>query len=323
MASNLFVTGFPYELTQDELAKIFSACGTVTHVKILTDRDNGRSRGIGFVKMSSDAEGDAAIAKLNNTPLGERTLFVEAAKPPVVPTPREGRQADASGNLVERRSGKDRRRQPVGPWDPSDRRNNSGAAAPAPSAERKWEPRPAAFGEKRSFGDKKPFGERKPFGEKKSFGDKKPWEKKPFGEKKSFGDKKPWEKKPFGDKPSFGDKKPWEKKPFGEKKAFGERKPWEKKPGDEGKSFGDRKPWEKKSFHDIPSISGGKKPFGERKPWEKKPFDDAKPGGFAGKKPWEKKPFGDKKPGGFGPKKRFFKPGGFGGKGRSSPGGKP
>ena len=60
MASNLFVTGFPYELTQEELAKKFSVCGTVVHVKILTDRDTGSSRGIGFVKMSNDAEGDAA-----------------------------------------------------------------------------------------------------------------------------------------------------------------------------------------------------------------------------------------------------------------------
>jgi RNA recognition motif-containing protein len=259
MPSNLFVTGFPYEITQDELAKIFSPCGTVTHVKILTDRDTGRSRGIGFVKMSTDAEGDAAIAKLNNTALGSRTLFVEAAKPPTTPTPREGRPTDASG-FVERRSGKDRRRQPVGPWDPNDRRDNSGAAAPrpAPAGEKRWEKKP--------FGDKKPW-EKRSFGDKKpAFGDKKPWEKKPFGDKKpgAFGDKKPWEKKPG----AFGDKKPWEKKSFDEKKpgGFGGRKPLEKKP------FGEGKPWEKK------------RPFGEKKPGgfgPKKRF--FKPGGFGGK----------------------------------------
>jgi RNA recognition motif-containing protein len=266
MASNLFVTGFPYKLTQEELAKKFSVFGTVVHVKILTDRNTGESRGIGFVKMSSDAEGDAAIAQLNNTPIGERTLFVEAAKPPPDATPRGVRPPAGPADFVERRSGKDRRRQPVGPWDPNDRRNNSGAArpTPAPAGEKRWEKKP--------FGDKKPwekksggFGDRKPWEKKPAFGEKKPWDKKP-----AFGEKKPWEKKP-----AFGEKKPWDKKP-----AFGEKKPWEKKP-----AFGEKKPWDKK-----PGESGEKR-------WDKKfgfgakksgPGDGGKkrffkPGGFGGK----------------------------------------
>ncbi len=216
MPANLFVAGFPYEVTQDELAKFFSQCGTVVHVKILTDRDTGRSRGLGFVKLSSDAEGDAAIAKLNGAAMGARTIFVTAAKPPPL-KPGEasagpGRTPVGAADFVERRSGKDRRRQPVGPWDPNDRRDNAGAASSAPAH---------ADG-----GRWKPSGERKPWDKKKPFGERKPWDKK-----KSFGEGKPWEKKPFTAGAAGEGKSPAEGKPWEKKKPFGERKPWDKKPG--------------------------------------------------------------------------------------------
>jgi RNA recognition motif-containing protein len=247
MPSNLFVGGFPFEATQDEVARFFSSCGKVSRVKILTHRDTGRSRGIGFVLMSSDAEGDAAIAKLNGAMFGERKIFVTEAKPP---EKREPGAAAPSGpaaapDFVERRSGKDRRRQPVGPWDPNERRLNAGAergAAPA-AGEKRWEKKPA-FGAERKW-VKKPG----------AFGAEKKWDKKPG----AFSGEKKWEKKPG----AFSGEKKWDKKPGG----FGGKKPWDKKPG----GFGDKKPWEKKP--------GG---FGGDKKWDKKPGGFRKGGGGRG-----------------------------------------
>jgi len=166
MTNNLFVGGFPYETTEAELAKFFASCGTVSRVKILTERETGRSRGIGFVLMSTEAEAAAAIAKLNDTMLGERKIFVTEAKPP---EKREGGPADKPG-FVERRSGLDRRRQPSGP---------AGAGA----GERRWDKKPGGFGGEKKW-DKKPGG----------FGGEKKWDKKPGG----FGGEKKWDKKPGG-----------------------------------------------------------------------------------------------------------------------------
>jgi RNA recognition motif-containing protein len=220
MGNNLFVAGLPYELTETELNKLFSASGTVTSAKILMERETGRSRGIGFVLMATDAEAQAAIKALNGATVGGRQIFVSEARP------KEAGPAAGGYAGPERRLGRDRRRQP------------SPAAKP-------WE-------KKRAFGDKKPW-------EKKAgFGDKKPWEKragsedkKPWEKKAGFGEKKPWEKKA-----GFGDKKPWEKKAgFGEKKpwekkaGFGEKKSWDK-----GGGSGDRKKW------GAGGPGGGRKP---------------------------------------------------------------
>lgn len=82
MTTKLFVGGFPYETTQEELAALFRTCGTVKSAKVLMDRETQRSRGIGFVEMSTEAEAQAAIAKLNGTLVGSRKIFVNEARPP-------------------------------------------------------------------------------------------------------------------------------------------------------------------------------------------------------------------------------------------------
>ena len=82
MTNKLFVGGFPYETTQEQLTELFKTCGKVKSVKILTDRETGRSRGISFVEMSSETEAKAAIDKLNGTNLGTRKIFVTEARPP-------------------------------------------------------------------------------------------------------------------------------------------------------------------------------------------------------------------------------------------------
>jgi len=82
VTNKLFVGGFPYETTQEQLTELFKACGTVKSVKILMDRETGRSRRISFVEMATEAEAQAAINKLNGTNLGARKIFVTEARPP-------------------------------------------------------------------------------------------------------------------------------------------------------------------------------------------------------------------------------------------------
>ena len=82
MTSNkLYVGGLPYAVTDDRLQEMFSAHGTVESAKVITDRMTGRSKGFGFVEMSSQSEAEEAIQKLNGTNLDGRSLTVNEAKP--------------------------------------------------------------------------------------------------------------------------------------------------------------------------------------------------------------------------------------------------
>lgn len=78
---NIYVGNLAYSVTEDELRSAFSEFGTVTSVKIITDRDTGQSKGFGFVEMSGDSEADAAIKALNDTALGGRNMKVNQARP--------------------------------------------------------------------------------------------------------------------------------------------------------------------------------------------------------------------------------------------------
>ena len=70
-----------FNTSEDELRKAFEAYGQVDRVSILTDRDTGRSRGFGFVEMANAEEGEKAIAGLNGSQLGGRTINVNEARP--------------------------------------------------------------------------------------------------------------------------------------------------------------------------------------------------------------------------------------------------
>lgn len=152
MASSVFVGGFPYATTEEELARHFSACGKVVGVKILSERETGRPRGIGFVEMSNDAEARAAIEKLNGSMLGSREIFVNEARPR---EPRPGGSADRPG-FVERRSGRDRRRpQGGGPGGSKEWGKKPGGGPGGDKKRGSW----PASGEKRGgFGGKKKWG---------------------------------------------------------------------------------------------------------------------------------------------------------------------
>lgn len=80
-STKLYVGGLAYEITDDRLQEIFSAHGTVESARVITDRMTGRSRGFGFVEMSSQEEAQQAIDKLNGTDLEGRSLTVNEAKP--------------------------------------------------------------------------------------------------------------------------------------------------------------------------------------------------------------------------------------------------
>lgn len=81
MGKKLYVGNLPFTATDHALQETFSQCGTVESAKVITDRDTGRSKGFGFVEMSSDAEAAAAINKLNGTEYEGRALTVNEAKP--------------------------------------------------------------------------------------------------------------------------------------------------------------------------------------------------------------------------------------------------
>jgi RNA recognition motif-containing protein len=78
---NIFVGNLNFNTSEDELRDLFQAYGQVDRVSIMTDRDTGRSRGFGFVEMANAEEGDKAIAALNGSQIGGRTLNVNEARP--------------------------------------------------------------------------------------------------------------------------------------------------------------------------------------------------------------------------------------------------
>ncbi len=82
MASKLYVGGLSYSTTSESLREYFSQCGTVESATVITDRMSGQSRGFGFVEMSTQAEAQDAIAKLNDQPFEGRKLIVNIAKGP-------------------------------------------------------------------------------------------------------------------------------------------------------------------------------------------------------------------------------------------------
>ena len=77
----LFVGSLPFQTSDEELQKMFSAHGEVSSAKIIMDRQTGRSRGFGFVEMPNDEQAKAAIAALNNSNISGRQIVVNEAKP--------------------------------------------------------------------------------------------------------------------------------------------------------------------------------------------------------------------------------------------------
>jgi cold-inducible RNA-binding protein len=81
MAKKLYVGNLEYTVTSEMLQDMFTPHGTVQSAQVIEDRDAGRSKGFGFVEMSSDEEANSAIAALNGKDQGGRALTVNEAKP--------------------------------------------------------------------------------------------------------------------------------------------------------------------------------------------------------------------------------------------------
>ena len=81
MGNKIYVGNLPFSATSESLNEMFAKFGTVDSAKIVMDRDTGRSKGFGFVEMSSADEAAAAIEKLNGQDMGGRSLVVNEARP--------------------------------------------------------------------------------------------------------------------------------------------------------------------------------------------------------------------------------------------------
>lgn len=94
MGKKLYVGNLPYSITEETLNDTFSTHGTVESVRIITDRDTGRSKGFGFIEMADDDAADTAIDQLNGQEIDGRPLTVNEARPMA---PRENRGGSGGG----------------------------------------------------------------------------------------------------------------------------------------------------------------------------------------------------------------------------------
>ena len=81
MGKKLYVGSLPYEVTNDQLKELFSKAGVVDSVNVFTDSFSGRSKGFGFIEMSTDEEAVKAIEMFNGYALGGRSIVVNEARP--------------------------------------------------------------------------------------------------------------------------------------------------------------------------------------------------------------------------------------------------
>jgi len=94
MGKKLYVGNLPFSATDASVSEAFSAYGTVESSKVITDRDTGRSKGFGFVEMSTEQEAQLAISKMNGAQWEGRAMTVNEAKPMA---PRENRGGGGFG----------------------------------------------------------------------------------------------------------------------------------------------------------------------------------------------------------------------------------
>lgn len=98
MATKLYVGGLAWATTDDTLRQHFTQAGEVASAQVVTERETGRSRGFGFVEMTTEEGAKAAIDKLNNTELDGRTISVSEARPKTEGGPRRMGGGFGGGN---------------------------------------------------------------------------------------------------------------------------------------------------------------------------------------------------------------------------------
>lgn len=78
---NIYAGNLAYSVTDQSLEELFSEFGTVTSARVIQDRDTGRSKGFGFVEMSTSEESNAAIEALNGKEIDGRAVTINEARP--------------------------------------------------------------------------------------------------------------------------------------------------------------------------------------------------------------------------------------------------
>ena len=104
MSNKLYVGNLSYSVRDDDLQQEFAAFGNVQSAKVMMERDTGRSKGFGFVEMSSPAEAQAAIEGLHGKNFGGRDLTVNIARPMEARPPRSNGGGFGGGYGGQRRS---------------------------------------------------------------------------------------------------------------------------------------------------------------------------------------------------------------------------
>ena len=94
MEAKLYVGNLPFTVGDADLQSLFSQAGTVKSAQVIKDRASGRSKGFGFVEMSSDQEAEKAISALNGTDFDGRNIVVSEARPQA---PRDSRSGGGFG----------------------------------------------------------------------------------------------------------------------------------------------------------------------------------------------------------------------------------
>lgn len=107
MEPKLYVGNLSYEATEDDLRQLFAEAGPVASASIITDRDTGRSKGFGFVEMTTQADAEKAVSMFNGRELHNRPLKVDLARPradrPSGGMGRGGRRDHRGGGQNDRR----------------------------------------------------------------------------------------------------------------------------------------------------------------------------------------------------------------------------
>lgn len=81
MGKKLYVGNLPYSATETEIRALFEQVGEIAEVTVITDRETGRSKGFGFVEMTTDEDAQEAIKRFNGYSMGARPLTVNEARP--------------------------------------------------------------------------------------------------------------------------------------------------------------------------------------------------------------------------------------------------
>ena len=107
MESKLYVGNLAYTATEDNLKVLFSQAGEVKSVAIIKDRETGRSKGFGFIEMSTEAEAQKAITMFHNFAYKERNLTVNIARPKEDSPRSSGQRYNSSGSSGYNSRGKE------------------------------------------------------------------------------------------------------------------------------------------------------------------------------------------------------------------------